>query len=467
MLKKYSRIFLLSLVAYDAVVVASSYLIAFYLRFYSNIFEIILIPPFSKYRAFFLMVVPVWLVIFAALKLYQPRRTGSIFVDARPLFFGNLLGFLVLCSVSFFYREYSHSRLTFMLFGVVNFLLLSGSRILIRATLKWLRKRGFNKRRVLIVGAGEVGLRVAQSFKEHASYGYEVLGFLDDIFTNGKYRDYGLSILGRTSKLRSMLEARIVDRVVIALPNKAHKKIYRIVATCEEEGIETDIVPDLFQFVQPVTKVIDFNGLPLVKVRNTPVDTWTYKILKRVFDILFSLLVLTLTLPLTAVIAIVIKLTSPGPVFFKQERVGKNRKSFLMYKFRTMRVVPKQESDTVWTTTTDTRRTAFGKFLRKSSLDELPQFLNVLKGEMSVVGPRPERPFFAKRFKSSIPKYMVRHQIRTGITGLAQVNGWRGDTCVKKRLEHDLFYLENWSMWLDFKIIIKTLSKGLVNKNAY
>lgn len=467
MLKKHSKLFLAVLIVHDAIVVGLSFLLAYYLRFYSNIIEYKSIPPFYNYLEFIIFAIPVWLTIFAFLQLYRPRRTKTIFVDARPLFLGNALGILVICSLSFFYREHSYSRLTFILFGVINFVLLQASRVVIRGFLKWLRKKGYNKRRVLIVGAGKLGMRVAQAFQEHTSYGYEIIGFLDDVCTNGKYKDQGLDILARISRLRNILESRNVDRVIIALPIKDYKKIYHIVTICEAEGVETDIVPDLFQIVQPITKVINFNGLPMVSVRRTPVNTWSYRVLKRIFDIIFSLLILIVTLPITILIAVGIKLTSPGPIFFKQERIGKKRKPFLMYKFRTMRVCSKKVSDTIWTLESDKRRTKFGAFLRKTSLDEVPQFINVLKGDMSVVGPRPERPYFAKRFKGRIPKYMVRYQVRTGITGLAQVKGWRGDTSIKKRLEHDLFYLENWSLWLDFKIIFKTIFNGLINKNAY
>lgn len=467
MLKRYSNLFLFLLAVYDAIVIGLSFILAYYLRFYSNIIEYKSIPPFYNYLKFILIAVPVWLIIFAFLQLYNPRRTRTIFADAKPLFLGNLLGILVICSFSFFYREYSYSRLTFIFFGAINFVLLQASRIIIRSILKWLRKRGYNKRRVLIVGAGDLGFRVAKTFQEHTSYGYNVLGFLDDAYTNGKYKKHGLEILGRTSRLRKILESQHVDRVIITLPIKDHEKIYRIVSICEAEGVETDIVPDLFRIVQPVTKVINFHGLPMVSVRRTPVNTWTYRVLKRIFDIIFSLMVLLLSLPISVLIIIGIKLTSRGPIFFKQERIGNNRKLFRIYKFRTMRISSAQESDTVWTQESDNRRTKFGAVLRKTSLDELPQFINVLKGDMSVVGPRPERPYFAKKFKGRIPKYMVRHQVRTGITGLAQVNGWRGDTSIKKRLEHDLFYLENWSLWLDVKIIVKTIIKGLISRNAY
>ncbi|MFQ5824318.1 MAG: undecaprenyl-phosphate glucose phosphotransferase [bacterium] len=467
MLKKYSKLFVLLLAISDVVIIGSSFLLAYYLRFYSNIFVVTTVHPFDFYLYFFILAIALWLILFTALDLYKPRRTNSVFADAKPLFLGNALGILVICSFSFFYREHSYSRLTFILFGGINFVLLQGSRFVIRGFLKWLRKKGYNKRRALIVGAGKLGLRVAKAFQQPTSYGYEVIGFLDDVYTNGKYKKQGLEILGRTSCIKKILNSRNVDRVIIALPIKDYKKIYHIVTICEAEGVETDIVPDLFQIVQPITKVINFNGLPMVSVRRTPVNTWTYRVLKRIFDIIFSLLILIVTLPITILIAVGIKLTSPGPIFFKQERIGKKRKPFLMYKFRTMRVCSKKVSDTIWTLESDKRRTKFGVFLRKTSLDELPQFINVLKGDMSVVGPRPERPYFAKRFKGRIPKYMVRYQVRTGITGLAQVNGWRGDTSIKKRLEHDLFYLENWSLWLDLKIILKTIINGLINKNAY
>lgn len=466
MLKKYSKILVFFLAIFDAFITGLSFLLAYHLRFYTNIFEVNNIHPFDFYIVFFIIVIPLWLILLTIFQLYKPRRTGTILVDAKPILLGNALGILILCSFSFFYRAHSYSRLTFILFGGVNFVLLLSSHVFIRVLLKWLRKKGFNKRRVLIVGAGDLGLRVAKTLQNHTSYGFKVIGFLDDLYTNGQYKEHGLEVLGRISCLRNILRAGDVDKVVITLPMKAYEKIHDVVSVCELEGVETDIVPDFFQVVQPVTKVINLDGLPMVSVRWTPVDAWRYKLLKRLIDITFSLLVLLITLPVTILIAIGIKLTSPGPMFFKQERIGNNRKPFMMYKFRTMRLCSKNESDSIWTKKLDKRRTKFGTFLRKTSLDELPQFINVLNGEMSVVGPRPERPYFTNRFKGSIPKYMVRHQVRTGITGLAQVNGWRGDTSIKKRLEYDLFYLENWSLWLDFKIILKTFVKGFINKNA-
>jgi len=226
-------------------------------------------------------------------------------------------------------------------------------------------------------------------------------------------------------------------------------------------------VPDFFKFIQPRTKVQNFAGLPLVSVRATPVDSLNYRIGKRIFDIVFSAGILLVTSPLLLLITVLVKLTSRGPVFFSQERYGANRRPFRMMKFRTMRLQAENSSDTTWTRPNDHRVTPLGAFLRRTSLDELPQFINVLKGDMSVVGPRPERPFFAQQFKSEVPSYMVRHQVKTGITGWAQVNGWRGDTSIKKRVEHDLYYIENWSFVLDLKIIGMTVAHGLIDKNAY
>ncbi|MFQ5825562.1 MAG: sugar transferase, partial [bacterium] len=328
MLKKYSKLFVLLLAIFDAFIIGLSFLLAYYLRFHSNIFEIPNIHPFNFYFEFFILVIPLWIILLTSFELYKPRRTSSIFVDAKPIFWANTLGILILCSISFFYRAHSYSRLTFVLFGGVNFILLLSSHCFIRGFLKSLRKKGFNKRRILIVGAGELGLRVAKTFQNHASYGYKVIGFLDDDHSNGMYEEYGFEILGRISSLRNCLKARDIDKVVITLPIKAYEKIYHIVAICEYEGIETDIVPDLFQVVQPVTKVINLDGLPIVSVRRTPVDSWQYKFLKRIFDIAFALLVLVITLPLTLLIAIAIKLSTPGPIFFKQERIGKNRRPF-------------------------------------------------------------------------------------------------------------------------------------------
>jgi len=469
MFKKHARFFNVFLASGDLLITVGAFVGAFQFRFYSGVVPTLKkIPQFQDYLVLLAVILPLWLMLFSSFKLYKSRRSDSVFSDAPSLLLGITLGVLFLSAFTFFYRETSFSRLTLLLFGALNFGFLFVERVVIRLTLHVLRRHGYNHRRILIVGAGELGERVAQTVLQHAEMGYSIVGFLDDYLEDAELKQrYGLEILGKTFTVSEIVERHDVDKVIVALPMQAIRKISNIVQICEREGVATDIVPDFFKFIQPRTRVQDFAGLPLVGVRFTPVDSLAYRLGKRVFDVTFAGVVLILGAPILGLIALAIKLSSPGPIFFMQERVGANRKPFRMLKFRTMRVSAQKMSDTVWTKPNDTRVTPLGAFLRRTSLDELPQFINVLTGDMSVVGPRPERPFFARRFKTEVPQYMVRHQVKTGITGWAQVNGWRGDTSINKRVEHDLYYIENWSLGFDLKIIFMTISNGLVNKNAY
>lgn len=469
MFKQHARLLNSFLAAGDLVITVGAFIGAYLFRFYSG-----LIPPMHKipvlanYLILLGVILPLWLALFSSFGLYKSRRSNSVFADARPLLLGISVGVLLLCAFTFFYRGTTFSRLTFALFGGLNFSLLFVERIVIRAVLHYLRQHGYNQKRVLIVGAGDLGLRVAQTVQANPKMGYQIIGFVDDYLTNGIYKkDYGLEILGRTAETVEIADKHDVEKVIIALPMQAIRKISNVVKMCEHEGIATDIVPDFFKFIQPRTRVENFAGLPMVSVRFTPVDSMAYRVGKRIFDIAFSGLVLVLSSPLLLLIALGVKLTSSGPIFFLQERMGANRKPFRMIKFRTMRVgSEKFDSQAGLGIRNDPRATLVGRFLRKWSLDELPQFWNVLIGDMSVVGPRPERTYHAQQFKNEVPNYMIRHQVKTGITGWAQANGWRGDTSITKRVEYDIFYIENWSFWFDLKIIGMTLFSGLVNNNA-
>ncbi len=468
MFKKYSRKLNFMLALGDLALTAAAFYLAYWLHFEVGLLEQMRPQHRMQYAIVLACILPLWPGLFSFFLVYQSRRHQGIFADFRPLLYSISTGVVFVCAFTFFYREISYSRLTFVWFGVLNFALIFCERIVLRALLHHLRKRGYNLRRVLIVGAGALGRRVAQRVLHHPEMGYTIVGLLDDQHAPGLFKSkLDLKILGKTHDIAQVMERHHVDKVIIALPMQAMRKIGKIVRVCEHEGVATDIVPDFFKFIQPRTQVQNFAGLPLVSVRVTPVDSFNYRFGKRIFDMAFSSGVLLATAPLFAAIALLIKLTSPGPVFFSQERYGANRRNFRMLKFRTMRVQAESKSDTTWTKQNDNRITAIGAFLRKTSLDELPQFLNVLTGDMSVVGPRPERPFFANQFKSEVPYYMVRHQVKTGITGWAQVNGWRGDTSIKKRVEHDLYYIENWSFALDLRIIAMTIVHGLINKNAY
>jgi Undecaprenyl-phosphate glucose phosphotransferase len=320
---------------------------------------------------------------------------------------------------------------------------------------------------MLIIGAGPVGMEFAEKVRAHRDFGYNVIGFLDDDEAKLGLTLSGKPVLGEVALLSDHLAGQTVDEVVIALPLHAYEKYASIVSDCEKAGVRVRIIPDFIRFFPGSPQLEEFDGILLMNVRTILLDDPFNKFLKRLFDITVAVSALILTGPLMILIAIGIKLTSPGPVFFRQERVGMNNRCFEMLKFRTMRVNDDLTAATTWTTADDPRKTVFGSFLRRTSLDELPQFLNVLSGTMSVIGPRPERPFFVDQFREKIPKYMVKHQVKPGITGWAQVNGWRGDTSIEKRIECDIYYIENWDLLFDVKILFMTVFKGLFHDNAY
>jgi Undecaprenyl-phosphate glucose phosphotransferase len=311
------------------------------------------------------------------------------------------------------------------------------------------------------VSSPELGDRLCRKLAQRSHYGYRILGPLE----HAKGTPESDSRL--LQEFRQSLRSSRVDDVILALPARAHGLGTRLVDECESRGINVRLVPDLFPFIQSDTQVYDLDGLPLVNVRLYPTEYLGYVFLKRALDVVASLAVLVLLFPLCLLIAVLIKLTSPGPVFLAQERVGLNGKKFKMLKFRTMRSDGPQDLETHWTTHDDPNITPQGRWLRRSNLDELPQFLNVLKGDMSLVGPRPERPFFIEQFRLEIPDYMIRHYVKCGITGWAQVNGWRGDTSIQERLAHDLYYIRNWALTFDVKIIFMTLTRSFFHRNAY
>ena len=284
---------------------------------------------------------------------------------------------------------------------------------------------------------------------------------------NGEATFAGVPVLGQISALEHIIEKKYLDMVIICVSGNDLEELGQILHICEKAGIKTQIVPYYYQYIPATPYMDDLDGLPVIDIRHVPLDNMFKSILKRSFDICFALSAIIVTSPILLLSAILTKATSPGPIIFKQERVGLNRKNFSMYKFRSMRVQTDEEEQDKWTTKNDPRKTRWGTFMRKTSLDELPQFFNVLKGDMSIVGPRPERPYFVEQFKESIPRYMIKHQVRPGITGWAQVNGYRGDTSIKGRIKYDLYYIENWTFSFDLKIILLTIFKGFVNKNAY
>ncbi|WP_168123918.1 undecaprenyl-phosphate glucose phosphotransferase [Paenibacillus sp. HB172176] len=452
----------------DLFVALLVFLGAYWLKFESGWLQNVKSVPFTAYLLWGTIYSLAVVLIGFYLQFYSPKRRKHFSYDFLRIIQIQSLSFLGLIGLFYFTSESNISRQFLAIFFVSNILAIALYRYWVKNLLASFRRRGYNKRFVLIVGAGSVGRSFYENLQQHPELGYEAVGFLDDYLAvhPEEYR-HMKPIIGRLDDLKERLEKGIVDEVIVALPLDAHRKYAQIIETSERSGVKTLIIPDFFDLLPAKPYFDNFAGIPLINVRDVPLDELSNRILKRWFDVAFSLAAIVLTSPLMLMAVIGIKLTSPGPVIFKQERMGFNRKSFYMYKFRSMHLSSDKVADTSWTVEKDPRRTRFGSFLRKTSLDELPQFFNVLMGHMSVVGPRPERPYFVHQFKNHVPKYMIKHQIKPGITGWAQANGLRGDTSIQDRIMLDLFYIENWTFIFDLKIIGKTIVKGLMNRNAY
>ncbi|HYE94606.1 MAG TPA: undecaprenyl-phosphate glucose phosphotransferase [Rubricoccaceae bacterium] len=472
MLRERSQLLQRLLFALDIVLIGVAWVLAWVVRF-----EVLDPPewvPLTRYLVFLPPVLVLWSAVFLLSGLYQARRAQRlplvVFAISRAVF----LGLLASVTATFFYREFSFSRLHMLLFGVITSLLLVGTRGAIYLVLRGARAQGRNIRRVLIVGAGPAGQRLARAFRQYPWMGFEVLGFLDDrpaaAFTNGS--SLPAPHLGDPHDLGAVMdhladEGHRVDLVYAALPLSAAALIEQIAAQVAVRTAQLCLVPDLFHLDLLLhTRVSEVDGLPVLHlIDEAPFDL--RRVVKRALDVAFALAVLAVLSPLFLAIALAVKLSSPGPVFYRQERMSLNGQTFKMLKFRSMPIDAEAGSGAVWAKPGERRATRVGAFLRRTSLDELPQFLNVLKGDMSVVGPRPERPVFIERFRHEIPGYMLRHKVRAGITGWAQVNGWRGNTSLSKRIEYDLYYIQHWSLAFDLKIMALTVWKGFVNENAY
>ena len=480
MLKERSLLLQRTLFAFDLLLITAAWLLAWVIRF-----ELLTPPawtPLPTYLGFLPAVLVLWSAVFLLSGLYQTRRAQRLALVIWAVGRAVALGLLVSVAATFFYRAFSFSRLHMLIFGGISSVLLVGMRVSLYALLRRARQSGKNLRRVLVVGAGKAGQRLARAFRQYPWMGFDVVGFLDDrgqsvhaepvdsLYPTAS--PVAPTILGRVDEIGTVMDTlatsgRGVDLVYAALPLSAADKIEHVAEACSVRTAHLCLVPDLFHLDLLLnSRVSDVDGLPVIHLLDeAPFDI--RQVVKRVLDVAFSLIVLVLLSPVLLAIAIAVKLSSPGPVFYGQERMGLNGSTFHMLKFRSMPVDAEAKTGAVWAKPGEQRATRVGAFLRKTSLDELPQCVNVLRGDMSVVGPRPERPVFIENFRHDIPGYMLRHKMKAGITGWAQVHGWRGNTSLEKRIEYDLYYIQNWSLWLDFKIVAMTPFKGLVHKNAY
>jgi len=465
MIKKHQRLFNLIQVSIDALALLLAYAGAIAFKLNVTGFASFIS---SLYYWGALWMIPLLLVVYYFMNVYSPMRSRMYRKEVLIIGRAHFVGIVTIYSVLFLDKNILFSREVSLLFALSGFFCILMERFFLRKTLRYLRKKGYNQKHLLIVGAGPLGIDFAGKIDFHRDFGYNVIGFLDDDDSKQNTMIFGKPVLGTSLLLSTLLVNHTVDEVVVALPLNAYNKYGGIISECEKSGVRVRIIPDYNKYLPGSPVIEEFDGIPLLNVRKIALDDPFNRFVKRIFDLSVSLFILLFITPLLIVIVTGIKITSCGPVLFKQTRIGLNNRQFEILKFRTMHVPESEEiAESTWTTANDPRKTRFGSFLRKTSLDELPQFFNVLIGNMSIVGPRPERPYFVEQFREDVPKYMVKHQVKPGITGWAQVNGWRGDTCIQKRVEYDIYYIENWDLLFDVKIIFLTIFTGFVNKNAY
>ena len=464
MLKAHSKVLEHIMLAGDLLVVAVCWVLAYVLRFYVLGPPLVSeIPPPYPYALMLLPILLVWGVSFRAFDLYRPRRIGSHLSEAADVAKASSMGALVLVAVmTFFYREYEYSRVVIVYFWLLSIAAVWFSRAAFREALRFARRRGYNVRYAVVVGGGALAATVVSRMQARPDVGIQILGVVGD----DKEGTGGARWLGGYADLRSVLDAQPVDHVILALVHEDYGRLGGLLEAVGDEPVTIHVVPDLFRFASLRGGVEEFEGMPFIHLRDSPLHGWS-QVTKRVFDVAFSAALLIGLAPLLLLLAVGVKLSSPGPVFYRQERMGLDGQRFRMLKFRTMRADAEAGTGPVWAAEADPRRVPLGAFFRRFSLDELPQFVNVLRGEMSVVGPRPERPFFVEQFRRTVPGYMLRHKVKSGVTGWAQVHGLRGNTSLEKRIQYDLEYIERWSLWLDLKIIALTVGRILFEKNAY
>lgn len=467
MLKEHSQIFITLLFLVDLLLIALSWILAYLVRFNLPLIKVIKdIPPWEQHLPLLILLIVICAAVFHMMAIYRPMRFASIYREIKELWKAITISLVLFIFFAYFFKEYRYSRLTIIYFWGISILSLSLSRLVSRYLLKVFRKKGMNLRYVLVVGEGELLERLLMSFHQHPELGLKPLGILTEEADSINKTIRGVEIIGTYESLPETVREKGVDKVFIALPFQRHEKIRDLLNSLKDELVDINVVSDLYDLFQLRGGIEEIDDLPIINIREAPLQGWG-RIFKRLLDILISLLGLIILSPLFLLIALLIKMTSKGPVFYKQKRMGFGGNIFEMIKFRSMIVDAEKETGSIWAKEDDPRRTPLGKILRRTSLDELPQLWNVFKGEMSIVGPRPERPELIERFKEAIPNYMLRHKIKAGMTGWAQVNGWRGNTSLEKRIEYDIYYIEHWSFAFDIKVLLLTLFKGLINRNAY
>ena len=459
-------------VVLDGLVIVVSYVLAWlFLLLRNRLFspyKQVLAPQY--YFAALLLILPAYLLLYGIFHLYAPKRVQESKEESANILKANLLGILLfaltllLVKKNPYFANFSNRMIFY--FCALNIVLEMAERKFIRYLLRSMRAKGYNQKHILLIGYSRAAEGFIDRVRLNPQWGYQIKGILDNLKEWGSgYR--GVNVIGTIQELDEILALNSLDEIAITLSINEYADLEKIVASCEKSGVHTKFIPDYNNIIPTRPYIEDLQGLPVVNIRRVPLTDPVNAITKRAVDIFGALAAIILFSPFMLAAAALIKLTSPGSLIYSQERVGLHNRTFRMYKFRSMVVQAPSEEKAKWTTPHDSRVTPVGRFIRKTSIDEMPQFFNVLKGDMSLVGPRPERPLFVDKFKEEIPRYMIKHQVRPGITGWAQVNGYRGDTSITRRIEHDLYYIENWTLGFDFKILFLTIFKGFINKNAY
>jgi len=466
MLKKETQFWASLLFALDCSMIGGAWLACYWLRFRSGLVHA---PDTGRelvqYATPLLLVPPVWGVLFRTLELYRPRRVASHAREAFEVVRASSLASIGLLSTAYLVFKLDVSRLFLVMFWLSSTLGLFAVRIGFREALRFARRRGFNVRRALVLGTDELARYVHRRLRLHPELGFRLEGYVTlDPAEVGELVD-GVPVLGHVDELKALVQRHGIGQLFVSLSAPVEARLEGLLGGLGEELLNINLVSDLFRHAFLRGRVEEFEGMPVIAINESPMIGWN-RVLKRGFDLVVGSVLLLLAAPLLALIALAVRLSSPGPVFYRQSRMGLDGRTFALMKFRTMRDGAEEETGAVWSQRDDPRCTAAGALLRRTSLDELPQLWNVVKGEMSLVGPRPERPVFVEEFKAHIPRYMLRHRVKAGLTGWAQVHGLRGATSIKERLRYDLFYIENWSLLLDLKILWRTLWGGFINKNA-
>ena len=479
MMRRYNRLLAISFVVTDALLSMAAFVLAYFIRFHvlTPIFPVTkgypLIDYYLRLLPFIQGILP---LAFHIQGLYHLRRGRSRVDDFFGVFVGAILAVVIGIGGTLYYNTYflpdqlkdigvyEVSQLVWALYLAICVVFAYSSREVVREALERRWKAGIGLKRVLIAGASDLGRMVADKVLEHRELGFKVVGFVDD--RAGDHIGYrGLPLLGTLAEVDEIIKRESIDHVYVALPLEEHVKMLGIVEATNREGVDIHVVPDLLQFIALRARLETLDGVPIISLNDVPLRGFN-SVLKRGIDLMLSGTALVAFSVPFAVLSALIKYTSNGPVFYRQERMGLDGKAFDVYKFRSMYMGAEDETGPIWARDDDPRCTPVGRWMRRLDLDELPQLWNVLRGDMSIVGPRPERPYFVEQFKHRIPQYMLRHKVKAGITGWAQVNGWRGNTSLEKRIEYDLYYIENWSVGLDIKIMWLTLLRG-IQKHAY